>query len=740
MAHPTSPASPEISNIPARSLDSTRYQNFEHGIAYIPVQATSLPIPSGSTANLSRFNVSPPNAPSSMVRNVPRAPLTSASTSSSSHHRPKTKTVSWVSDRKLKAKITSDDRKVVKTQYSLDNEQQRQQLEERAARVQASMLTTLGRPEQALARRRTRVQELARLDAEMSSLENDDGKVGRRDGEAREEASTEERVEMRDGRRQAHPQSCTLEQLYHEALPLDKALSHSGPPTFPNVGSAVSLGSTEEAASVISFTSSVHSVGEERRGGEDWRGGGRGPSGDVRTEAANSLMALLGCSDIDKMSRTLLAMSSSPANCDMMRGSRCIPLLVQLLHLDPAHPANPRPSRPVRARAARSLHNIVHAHPADKHCKREAKVLKLLEVLRQYSDFLRDVLEAGAGSGVGKAAVRASGCRRVSIQVVEGGEKYAEQDLMVCDFGEVESSGGGGKQVFACHNFLDYSGEARKANIPINIEETMAILTRCSFDESHRQPIFLLGGIPALAELIQVENRAHSPTGPCHQCREVRRYAVVALTNLTFGNASIKSYLCSFPGFVEIMVGQLDCNWENLRKATAHLFRNLAWKADKSSKSVLSESRVVSVLMMAAMTVSARSIVDTPMGSAVEPGRDEPTLKVILSALWNLSAHCKKNKADVCSIPGSLVFLVQLLRSRSTAVVENGGGILRNVSSYIATCSQGEEYRAILRSERCLALLLSQLRSPSLTIVSNACGTLWNFSARSAQDQEELWE
>jgi hypothetical protein len=37
---------------------------------------------------------------------------------------------------------------------------------------------------------------------------------------------------------------------------------------------------------------------------------------------------------------------------------------------------------------------------------------------------------------------------------------------------------------------------------------------------------------------------------------------------------------------------------------------------------------------------------------------------VILSALWNLSAHCKKNKADVCSIEGSLVFLVQLLRSR----------------------------------------------------------------------------
>merc|ERR1719210_2596883 len=216
------------------------------------------------------------------------------------------------------------------------------------------------------------------------------------------------------------------------------------------------------------------------------------------------------------------------------------------------------------------------------------------------------------------------------IQVVEGGEKYAEQDLMVCDFGEPDNVTGG-KQVFACHNFLDYSGEARNTNININIEETMAILTRCSFDESHRQPIFLLGGIPALAELIQGEHASHS--GPSPSCREVRRYAVVALTNLTFGNATIKSYLCSFPGFVDTMVGQLDTSgWENLRKATAHLFRNLAWKADKTSKSILSESQVVNVLMMAAMTTAVRSLVDTSGGLSVEPSKEEEsTLKVILS-------------------------------------------------------------------------------------------------------------
>ena len=135
----------------------------------------------------------------------------------------------------------------------------------------------------------------------------------------------------------------------------------------------------------------------------------------------------------------------------------------------------------MRVRAARSLHNIVHAHPTDRHCKREAKVLKLLEVLRQYCDFLRDVFEMEmVGSGTDCMAVRGAGCRRVNIQVVEGAEKYAEQDLMVCDFGDQSgdsSAPAGGKHVFVCNNFLDFSGEAGKATVTINIEETMAILT-----------------------------------------------------------------------------------------------------------------------------------------------------------------------------------------------------------------------------------------------------------------------
>lgn len=119
----------------------------------------------------------------------------------------------------------------------------------------------------------------------------------------------------------------------------------------------------------------------------------------------------------------------------------------------------------------------------------------------------------------------------------------------------------------------------------------------------------------------------------------------------------------------------------------------------------------------------------------------ENTLKSILSALWNLSAHCVENKAEICAVENALGFLVDMLTyktpSKSLAVIENSGGILRNVSSHIAI---QDEYREILRKHNCLQILLEQLKSPSLTIVSNACGALWNLSAKCPVDQEALWQ
>lgn len=159
-------------------------------------------------------------------------------------------------------------------------------------------------------------------------------------------------------------------------------------------------------------------------------------------------------------------------------------------------------------------------------------------------------------------------------------------------------------------------------------------------------------------------------------------------------------------------------------QVTAAVLRNLSWRADTSSKKILREVGTVKGLTVAAMT-----------------GHKEATLKSVLSALWNLTAHCSLNKVDICSVEGALAFLVDMLSfnapSKTLAIIENAGGILRNVSSHIAV---REDYRHILREHNCLKVLLQQLKSPSLTIVSNSCGTLWNLSARCQQDQQYLWD
>ena len=71
-----------------------------------------------------------------------------------------------------------------------------------------------------------------------------------------------------------------------------------------------------------------------------------------------------------------------------------------------------------------------------------------------------------------------------------------------------------------------------------------------------------------------------------------------------------------------------------------------------------------------------------------------------------------------------------------TDVVERvSGGILRNMSSFIAL---HEDHRRTLRRTGVYQLLLRQLSSSSLTVVSNACGSLWNLSARCSEDQQRL--
>ncbi|XP_077289058.1 uncharacterized protein LOC143913256 [Arctopsyche grandis] len=377
-----------------------------------------------------------------------------------------------------------------------------------------------------------------------------------------------------------------------------------------------------------------------------------------KVDCVYSLLSLLSISADNNadMSEYLLKMSQSIESCIAMRQSGCIPLLVQLI--------NSKHTYASREKAAQALHNLIHAQPDDKAGRREVRVLRLLEQVREYCHILENILLK----------------KDQNISLEDDMEKHPTQSV--------------------------------------------AALMKLSFDEEHRHVMCQLGGLQALATLVTVDQTAHGSVIEDIQCVTMRKYSGMALTNLTFGDGNNKALLCSFKDFMTSLVDQLQSPNDDMRQVTAAVLRNLSWRADSASKQILREVGAVKGLTVAAMT-----------------GRKEATLKSVLSALWNLTAHCSLNKVEICSVDGALAFLVDMLSfdapSKTLAIIENAGGILRNVSSHIAV---REEYRQILREHSCLKVLLQQLKSPSLTIVSNSCGTLWNLSARCQQDQQFLWD
>lgn len=385
---------------------------------------------------------------------------------------------------------------------------------------------------------------------------------------------------------------------------------------------------------------------------------------DTRIDMVQSLLSMLGTHDKDDMSRTLLAMSNSKDSCAAMRQSGCLPLLIDLLHGKDFADKNAR--REARARAGLALHNIVYSNVEDRCGRREVRVLRLLEIARAHCDVVQF-----KGFPVHPCAER------------------WYPPLM--DYGPAPA---------------------------------IAALMKLSFEEDHRTAICELGGLQAIAELVQIDHQVND------QCKDfysisLRKYAGMTITNLTFGNTKNKSLLCSIPGAVDAIIAQLyTVEEEEIIQVSASVLRNLSWRADELCRKTLRDAGAIKALLSAAQAVHG-----------------EPALRTTLSALWNLSAHCSDNKAEICASPGALKFLVKCLNysspSGNISVVESSGGILRNLSSHIAV---RPDYRKTLRDSGCFQIVLSHLRSPSLRVVSNVCGALWNLSARCVEDQELLWE
>ncbi|ODN05402.1 Adenomatous polyposis coli protein [Orchesella cincta] len=403
---------------------------------------------------------------------------------------------------------------------------------------------------------------------------------------------------------------------------------------------------------------------------------------------------------LDHTRMLLLNLTNSPESCIALRRAGCIPLLIDILHPPPSPPLGMKPPEIIKTRAAKALKNIVQFNPDEKLKRKELRVLKLLEGIRAFSEAVRLALQA-LGKDIKSFNIGCEG----NVAATETTEDPKLDDPNIQDK-------------------LRQTQQHPTAN--------MTTLMKLSFDEEHRNIMCLLGAIHALADLIVCDHLIHgnSPSEIKDDCLLIRRYSGMTLTNLTFGDGTNKALLCGMRDFMQALVSQLDCENEDVCQVTASVLRNLSWHADSTSRASLRDSNAVPKLTLAAIKSSKES-----------------TLKATLSALWNLSAHSVSNKGAICTAsPDALPFLISLLRPNNPIlktlktpmiIIENAGGILRNVSSQI--CSS-PELRKILRDNHCYEILLEHLKSCSLTVVSNACGTLWNLSGGVGceEDQRKL--
>lgn len=125
-----------------------------------------------------------------------------------------------------------------------------------------------------------------------------------------------------------------------------------------------------------------------------------------------------------------------------------------------------------RQQAREALRNVVNYHPDDKVGRREAKVLRYIEQIMDYCDSLKMYKD--------------------------------ENDCKTLD----------------------------SDNHPL---QAMISLMRISFDEEHRHSMCTLGALQTIANLVHYDHAVHGTNPIDSKCILLRRYAAMALTNLTFG-------------------------------------------------------------------------------------------------------------------------------------------------------------------------------------------------------------
>lgn len=373
----------------------------------------------------------------------------------------------------------------------------------------------------------------------------------------------------------------------------------------------------------------------------------------------------------------LLALSRSADTCSVMRQPACMNMLIQIMH-NIEHKGD-KSHIEVRHRAAETMRNIIESTGDTKQGKQELCVLSALEKVRSHCDMLFDMIVSHSNGRFDAAE--------------------AEKIQAACD----------------------------------SLLQPIRKLIKYSTDkEKYRPAMLFLGGIQAMAEVLIVNYRlisaqtltTHAGEKPiCHSSKVVT-VVISILINLTYGDVNNKSNLCMLPDFLKSLVFHVRQQNESITSSSAQVLRNLSWRASAVVKNALLEHDAAIALV-----------------SAIKYVKEEPTLQHITSALWNLSAHSVDSRHKICSTQNGIHQLVKLLSysstSHTTIVVENVGGILKNLSGVIMG---DEKYRRKFRAAGGLEKIKKHLKSKNKTVLANATGILWNLSARCPEDQKALWD
>ncbi len=373
----------------------------------------------------------------------------------------------------------------------------------------------------------------------------------------------------------------------------------------------------------------------------------------------------------------LLALSRTAETVEVMHQPACLNMLVQIIHNieykeDMTH-------QEVRIRAAETLRNIIESKGETRQGKHDLCVLYVLEKIRSHCDQIFSFV-----------AVHPIG-QKIDSETQESLHNSCESLLA------------------HMRKLYKYSNDKGK----------------------YRPSVLTLGGLQAMAEVLIANYRLlvlqpkvkgrHGDKRICHSSKIVTA-TISILLSLTYGDVDNKTTLCGFNQFLTALMYHISLQNESIIASGAQILRNLSWRATKSIKTAL-------LVHDAGITLV----------SAINYCTEEPTLQYITSALWNLSAHSVESRESISSTPNGIALLVNLLSynspSGSMSVVENVGGILKNLSVVI----KDEKYRKKFREAGGLAKLSQHLKSKNKTVLANATGILWNLSAHHYEDQKTLW-